>query len=121
MSHRRFATCRIPRLSADGVVVRVEATGLCRSDWHGRGWATTRTSACPTCPVTSSPAPISRSMLLQRIDRLELDRRAAQRGQARPGRAHGGPDATAPIPMDLVVARELEIVGNHGMAAMTTP
>ncbi|SDM57388.1 alcohol dehydrogenase [Cryobacterium flavum] len=24
-----------PRLSAAGVIVRVEATGLCRSDWHG--------------------------------------------------------------------------------------
>ena len=24
-----------PRLSASGVIVRVEATGLCRSDWHG--------------------------------------------------------------------------------------
>ena len=24
-----------PACPADGVVVRVEATGLCRSDWHG--------------------------------------------------------------------------------------
>ena len=28
-----------------------------------------------------------------------------------------GPDARAPIPMDLVIARELEILGSHGMAA----
>jgi alcohol dehydrogenase len=28
-----------------------------------------------------------------------------------------GPDAHAPVPMDLVVARELEILGSHGMAA----
>lgn len=28
-----------------------------------------------------------------------------------------GPDARAPMPMDLVVARELEILGSHGMAA----
>jgi alcohol dehydrogenase len=28
-----------------------------------------------------------------------------------------GGDARAPVPMDLVVARELEIVGSHGMAA----
>lgn len=28
-----------------------------------------------------------------------------------------GPDATAGLPMDLVVARELEIIGSHGLAA----
>ena len=28
-----------------------------------------------------------------------------------------GGDARAPVPMDLVVARELEILGSHGMAA----
>jgi len=28
-----------------------------------------------------------------------------------------GSDARAPVPMDLIVARELEIVGSHGMAA----
>lgn len=28
-----------------------------------------------------------------------------------------GDDARAPVPMDLVVARELEILGSHGMAA----
>ena len=28
-----------------------------------------------------------------------------------------GRDARAPVPMDLVVARELEILGSHGMAA----
>jgi alcohol dehydrogenase len=28
-----------------------------------------------------------------------------------------GPDARAPMPMDLIVARELEILGSHGMAA----
>ncbi len=28
-----------------------------------------------------------------------------------------GPDARAPIPMDVVIARELEILGSHGMAA----
>ncbi|TIW85284.1 MAG: alcohol dehydrogenase, partial [Mesorhizobium sp.] len=24
-----------PKPAADGVVIKVEATGLCRSDWHG--------------------------------------------------------------------------------------
>jgi alcohol dehydrogenase len=28
-----------------------------------------------------------------------------------------GSDARAPVPMDLVIARELEILGSHGMAA----
>ncbi len=51
-----------PVCPADGVVVRVEATGLCRSDWHG--W-----------------------------------------------KGHD-PDIA-----DLVVARELEILGSDGMAA----
>jgi alcohol dehydrogenase len=32
-----------------------------------------------------------------------------------------GPDAHAPVPMDLVVARELEILGSHGMAAHDYP
>lgn len=31
----RFTTVADPTPSADGVVVKVEATGLCRSDWHG--------------------------------------------------------------------------------------
>ena len=32
-----------------------------------------------------------------------------------------GPDAAAPLPMDLVIARELEIYGSHGMAAGDYP
>ncbi len=32
-----------------------------------------------------------------------------------------GPDAAAPLPMDLVIARELEIYGSHGMAAADYP
>ncbi|WP_433294890.1 alcohol dehydrogenase catalytic domain-containing protein [Actinoplanes sp. CA-030573] len=32
-----------------------------------------------------------------------------------------GADAAAPLPWDLVVARELEIVGSHGMAAVDYP
>jgi alcohol dehydrogenase len=32
-----------------------------------------------------------------------------------------GPAATPPIPMDLVIARELEIYGSHGMAARDYP
>jgi D-arabinose 1-dehydrogenase-like Zn-dependent alcohol dehydrogenase len=32
-----------------------------------------------------------------------------------------GPESTPPIPMDLVVARELEIYGSHGMAARDYP
>ena len=32
-----------------------------------------------------------------------------------------GPAATPPIPMDLVIARELEIYGSHGMAAREYP
>ena len=32
-----------------------------------------------------------------------------------------GPDAAAPLPMDLVIARELEIYGSHGMAAAGYP
>ena len=32
-----------------------------------------------------------------------------------------GPDAAAPLPMDLVIARELEIYGSHGMAASDYP
>jgi alcohol dehydrogenase len=33
--HPRVREVRDPVCPADGVVVRVEATGLCRSDWHG--------------------------------------------------------------------------------------
>jgi alcohol dehydrogenase len=32
-----------------------------------------------------------------------------------------GPDAAPPLPMDLVIARELEIYGSHGMAARDYP
>ncbi|WP_250007786.1 alcohol dehydrogenase catalytic domain-containing protein [Actinoplanes sp. M2I2] len=32
-----------------------------------------------------------------------------------------GPDARAPLPWDLVVARELQVVGSHGMAAADYP
>ena len=32
-----------------------------------------------------------------------------------------GPDATPPLPMNLVIARELEIYGSHGMAARDYP
>jgi D-arabinose 1-dehydrogenase-like Zn-dependent alcohol dehydrogenase len=32
-----------------------------------------------------------------------------------------GPESTPPIPMDLVIARELEIYGSHGMAAHEYP
>ena len=32
-----------------------------------------------------------------------------------------GPQSTPPIPMDLVIARELEIYGSHGMAARDYP
>ena len=32
-----------------------------------------------------------------------------------------GADSTPPLPMDLVVARELEIYGSHGMAAREYP
>ncbi len=32
-----------------------------------------------------------------------------------------GPDAAAPLPMDLVIATELEIYGSHGMAARDYP
>ncbi|MBB5633925.1 alcohol dehydrogenase [Cryobacterium mesophilum] len=32
-----------------------------------------------------------------------------------------GPDALSPVPMDLVVANELEILGSHGMAAHEYP
>jgi len=32
-----------------------------------------------------------------------------------------GPGSTPPLPMDLVVARELEIYGSHGMAATDYP
>ena len=49
-----------PAVPADGVVVRVMATGMCRSDWHA--WAgTTRTSFSRTCRVTNSPGWWSRS------------------------------------------------------------
>jgi alcohol dehydrogenase len=41
-----------PACPDDGVVVRVAATGLCRSDWHG----------CRTCLGTSSPARSRRSV-----------------------------------------------------------
>ena len=47
----RGARCARPVCPPDGVVVRVEATGLCRSDWHG--WqGTTRTSRSRTCRAT---------------------------------------------------------------------
>ena len=32
-----------------------------------------------------------------------------------------GPDATAPLPWDLLVAREWQIIGSHGMAAVDYP
>ena len=53
----------------------------------------------------------------QRFDGVQLRRRPAQARAAPPGRPEVGSDARAPIPMDLVIARELEILGSHGMAA----
>ena len=44
-----------PTPTENGVVVKVEATGLCRSDGMA-GWGTTPTFACRTCRATSSPA-----------------------------------------------------------------
>ncbi|MFG2053021.1 zinc-dependent alcohol dehydrogenase family protein [Micromonospora sp. NPDC048930] len=35
MPDPRSATCRTPYRRPGGAVIRVEATGLCRSDWHG--------------------------------------------------------------------------------------
>ena len=44
-----------PTCPPDGAIIRVEATGLCRSDWHGwRGNDPDIT--VPKFPVTSSPA-----------------------------------------------------------------
>ena len=49
-----------PQSPSDGVVVSVEATGLCRSDWHG--WMGHDDEIKRhTCPVTSWPALSSRS------------------------------------------------------------
>ena len=43
-----------------GVVIKVEATGLCRSDWHG--WMGHDPDiVCRMCPVTNWPARSRRS------------------------------------------------------------
>jgi threonine dehydrogenase-like Zn-dependent dehydrogenase len=39
-------------------------------------------------------------------------------GDAQVGLLPGGP---VPLPMDLVIARELEVYGSHGMPATTRP
>ena len=46
-----------PRPATDGAVIRVEATGLCRSDWHGWMGHDPDITASRTCRGTSSPAP----------------------------------------------------------------
>jgi alcohol dehydrogenase len=46
-----------PVSSPQGAVIRVEATGLCRSDWHDWQGHDAVPIPCPTCPVMSSPEP----------------------------------------------------------------
>ena len=43
-----------PDCPADGVLIEVRATGVCRSDWHA--WQGHDPVPCRTCPVTSTPA-----------------------------------------------------------------
>jgi D-arabinose 1-dehydrogenase-like Zn-dependent alcohol dehydrogenase len=112
-----------PDCPADGVVVAVGATGVCRSDWHawkGRD------------PVT-----------LPHIGGHEFAGVVVAAGPGVTG-WHAGDRVTVPfacgcggcehclagdaqvcprqtLPMDLVIARELEIYGSHGMAARDYP
>ena len=49
-----------PDCPADGVLIEVRATGVCRSDWHA--WQGPTRSACRRCRATSSRASSPRSV-----------------------------------------------------------
>ncbi len=53
-----ISLARVDHLSPqpDGAVIRVEATGLCRSDWHGWRGHDPDISSSRTCRATNSPA-----------------------------------------------------------------
>jgi alcohol dehydrogenase len=114
-----------------GVVVAVEATGVCRSDWHA--WQGHDPDVTlPHVPghelagtVVAVGADVRRFRPGDRVG-LATVCEASIRCLRRRGRhVQIGllPDtATRPaVPMDLVIARELQVLGSHGMAAHDYP
>jgi D-arabinose 1-dehydrogenase-like Zn-dependent alcohol dehydrogenase len=144
-----------PGCPADGVVITVGATGVCRSDWHA--WKGHDPVALPHigghefAGVVATAGPgVRRWRAGDRVTvpfacgcgrcehclagDAQVCPRQTQPGFTGPGSfaelvaVHAAdanlvalPGGPVPLPMDLVIARELEIYGSHGMAARTYP
>jgi D-arabinose 1-dehydrogenase-like Zn-dependent alcohol dehydrogenase len=105
------ATVADPVPGADGAVVRVAATGLCRSDWHG--WMGHDPDELTDGGVhVSLDALGSEAVCAASIGALRKRGRHVQVGLL--------PDPSR-VPMGLVTGRELEVLGAHGMAAHAYP
>lgn len=91
-----------------GVLVLVGASGVCRSDWHG--FELTGGGAALSLDALGSAATCVGS-----VSCLRPRGRHVQVGLLPP--ALGRPE----VPMDRVVALELELLGSHGMAAHDYP
>jgi D-arabinose 1-dehydrogenase-like Zn-dependent alcohol dehydrogenase len=179
------ATVPDPSPPAHGVVVRVEATGLCRSDWHGwmghdpdirrfphvpghelagvieavgadvRGWAPGArvtvpfVCACGDCEqcaagneqicdrqrqpgfthwgsfaelVALDWADVNLVALPEAVGAVAAAGLGCRFATAYRAVVQVGLLPEAPrVPMDLVIARELELLGSHGMAARAYP
>jgi alcohol dehydrogenase len=125
-----------PGCPAGGVVIDVGATGVCRSDWHAwQGHDPVPLPHIPGHELAGTVAQAGPGVTRWRPgDRVTVPFvcgcgtcEYCLAGQAQVCPRHVqvglllGPDAAAPLPMDLVIARELEIYGSHGMAARDYP
>src|SRR4051812_31224148 len=102
-----------PAPAPHGAVVRVAASGLCRSDWHG--WM----GHDPDIrDHTGGGAHVS-------VDAIGSEAACAASGGGLRKRGRHVQVGLLPdpprVPMDLVIARELELLGSHGMAAAAYP
>jgi D-arabinose 1-dehydrogenase-like Zn-dependent alcohol dehydrogenase len=101
-----------------GVVIEVKATGLCRSDWHA--WMGHDTDiVLPHVPGHELAGTIvalgSPATCFNSIACLRKRGRHVQVGLMLGDHHHPA------VPMDQVIAKELEILGSHGMQAHRYP
>ncbi|HHE65453.1 MAG TPA: hypothetical protein ENL09_05460 [Bacteroidetes bacterium] len=92
-----------------GVVIRVEATGLCRSDWHG--WMGHDPDITNGGAHVSIDALGSHETCFNSISSLRKQGKHIQIGLM------VAEEKNPPIPMEKVIANELEILGSHGIQA----
>lgn len=108
----RLCTVPDPTPEAHGVVLRVMATGVCRSDWHG--WVGHPEAVQE---LTGGGAHLSLDALGHPTTCCNSIACLRKRGRHVQVGLLLGDQATPALPMNLVIARELEILGSHGMQA----